>query len=96
MVSIQCTNLRHGAHGVHAGHRDIIKHPLLYFNKEYKMFNEYKDIVTVIEAAEMLRVKPYRIYEYLKSGKLKRLNTGKPFVIPKTEVIRFAEHLLVE
>lgn len=60
------------------------------------MFEEYRDIVTVDEAAEMLRVKPYRIYTFLRNGSLRRLNTGKPFVIPKKEVIRFAEQFLVE
>lgn len=60
------------------------------------MFCNYNDIVTVEEAAEMLRVKPYRIYGYIKKGMLRRLNTGKPFLIPKTEVINFVNNYTVE
>ncbi len=60
------------------------------------MFSEYKDIVTINEVAEMLCMKPYRIYELIKDGRLKRLNTGKPYVIPKTEVIRFVESSILE
>lgn len=60
------------------------------------MFTEYKDVVTVNEVAEMLCIKPYRVYELIKNGLIKRLNTGKPYVIPKTEVIRFVESSIVE
>lgn len=60
------------------------------------MFNEYKDIVTVKETAEMLRMKQYRVYDLINRGLLKRLNTGKPYLIPKTEVIRFVEQLVIE
>lgn len=60
------------------------------------MFSEYKDIVTINEVAEMLCMKPYRIYELIKDGRLKRLNIGKPYVIPKTEVIRFVESSILE
>ena len=60
------------------------------------MFTEYKDVVTVNEVAEMLCIKPYRVYELIKNGQIKRLNTGKPYVIPKTEVIRFVEGSVIE
>lgn len=60
------------------------------------MFSEYKDILTISDVSEMLGLKPYRIYELLKSGRIRRLNTGKPFLIPKTEVIRFVESSVLE
>lgn len=60
------------------------------------MFTEYKDVLTVDDVAEMLCVKPYRVYELIKSGRIRRLNTGKPFLIPKTEVIRFVETSVLE
>ncbi len=60
------------------------------------MFAEYKDVVTVNDVAEMLCIKPYRVYELIKNGYLRRLNTGKPYVVPKTEVIRFVEESVLE
>lgn len=60
------------------------------------MFSEYKDVLTVDDVAEMLCIKPYRVYELIKSGRIKRLNTGKPFLVPKTEVIRFVETSVLE
>ena len=60
------------------------------------MFSEYKDILTVNEVAEMLCIKPHRVYDLIKAGELKRLNTGKPYVIPKSEVIRFVERSILE
>ena len=55
------------------------------------MFAEYKDILNVEDVAEMLGIKPYRVYQLINDKKLKRLNIGKPYRIPKTEVIRFVE-----
>lgn len=55
------------------------------------MFESYHDVCGVEEAADMLRLKPYRIYQLIRDGKLRRLNTGKPYLIPKTELIRFVE-----
>ena len=55
------------------------------------MFDAYDDICGVEEAARMLHMKPYRIYKLIQSGDLRRLNVGKPYLIPKTEIIRFVE-----
>lgn len=60
------------------------------------MFAEYNDVLTVEDVAKMLCIKPYRVYDLIKNGKIKRLNTGKPFVIPKMEVIRFVETSMLE
>ena len=60
------------------------------------MFEAYPDVCCVEDAADMLRMKSYRVYQLIKSGKLRRLNTGKPFLIPKSEIIRFVERSVLE
>lgn len=60
------------------------------------MFEKYNDVVTVDELAEMLSVKTYKAYELIKSKKIRRLNIGKPYLIPKAEVIRFVSESLLE
>ena len=60
------------------------------------MFEAYPDVCCVEDAADMLRMKSYRIYQLIRSGKIRRLNTGKPFLIPKTEIIRFVERSTLE
>lgn len=60
------------------------------------MFEEYNDVVTVSEIAEMLRTKPYKVYKYIQNGVLRRLNTGKPYVVPKKEVIRFVQESTID
>lgn len=57
----------------------------------YKVFDAYRDILDVDDVAEMLGIKPYKVYQLLNEKKLKRLNIGKPYKIPKYEVIRFVE-----
>lgn len=60
------------------------------------MFEAYPDVCCVEDAADMLRMKQYRIYNLIRHGKLRRLNTGKPYLIPKTEIIRFVEQSKLE
>lgn len=60
------------------------------------MFAEYKDILTVQDVAEMLSIKQYRVYDLIRTGHIRRLNTGKPYLIPKTEVIKFVEDAIIE
>lgn len=60
------------------------------------MFANYNDIVTVQDIARMLSMKEYKVYELIKCGKIRRLNTGKPYIVPKSEVIRFVEESIIE
>ncbi len=60
------------------------------------MFEKYNDVVTVDELAEMLSIKTYKVYELIKSKQIRRLNIGKPYLIPKSEVIRFVSESLLE
>jgi len=55
------------------------------------MFDAYDDICGVNDAAEMLHMKPYRIYKLIRDGEIRRLNVGKPYLITKTEIIRFVQ-----
>ncbi len=59
------------------------------------MFETYRDICGVEEAADMLHMKQYKVYKLIKDGKLRRLNTGKPYLIPKTEIVRFVEQFML-
>ena len=60
------------------------------------MFADYNDIVTVQDIAKMLSMKEYKVYELIKNGKIRRLNTGKPYIVPKSEVVRFVEESIIE
>lgn len=60
------------------------------------MFADYNDIVTVHDIAKMLSMKEYKVYELIKNGKIRRLNTGKPYIVPKSEVVRFVEESIIE
>ncbi len=60
------------------------------------MFEQFKDVVDIDELAEMLHVKKYRAYQLVKEKKIKRLDIGKPYLIPKSEVIRFVAVSVLE
>lgn len=53
------------------------------------MFEEYRDVLSIKDVADALNIKPYRVYRLIEEKKIKRLNIGKPYLIPKTELIRF-------
>lgn len=53
------------------------------------MFSQYKDIVTVDEVMEMLRLGKNSIYNLLKDGKIESFRVGTRYVIPKKNVIKF-------
>lgn len=60
------------------------------------MFEEYKDVVTIDELAAMLSIKKYKAYKLIRSGKIRRIDTGKPYLIPKSEVTRFVSEATLE
>jgi excisionase family DNA binding protein len=53
------------------------------------MFEDYRDVLSIKDVADALNIKPYRVYRLIEEKKIKRLNIGKPYLIPKTELIRF-------
>ena len=49
----------------------------------YSMFNEYKDIVTIEELQEMLRIGRSKAYQLLRNGSIKAFHNGRIWMIPK-------------
>lgn len=47
------------------------------------MFNQYQDILSVLDAAEALFIGKNRIYELLEKGELKGFRIGRVWKIPK-------------
>lgn len=54
-----------------------------------EIFSQYKDIVTVDEVMEMLRLGKNSIYNLLKDGKIESFRVGTRYVILKKNVIKF-------
>lgn len=53
-------------------------------------------MVNINELAQMLQIKTYKAYQLVKDKKIKRLDIGKPYLIPKSEVIRFVENSMLD
>ena len=56
------------------------------------MFTEFKDIVTVKEACDMLHMGRKKIYEHIRSGRLELLNDTPDtsrYLITKRSVIKY-------
>lgn len=53
------------------------------------MFEAYDDIITVDELCEMLKCGRNAAYQFLANGKIKAINNGKKYIIPKQSVIDF-------
>lgn len=47
-----------------------------------------ENLLTVPEAAQMLRMSEHTIYIWLRSGKLKSVRPGRKWLIPKEEIDR--------
>lgn len=60
------------------------------------IFEGYSDVVTIKELAEMLQIKVYRAYQLVQEKRIRRLDIGKPYLIPKSEVIRFVKESVLE
>lgn len=50
------------------------------------MLNQYKDVMTVFDAAEALGVGKNRVYELLEKGELKGFRMGRIWKVPKLSV----------
>ncbi len=57
------------------------------------MLNEYDDIMTAADVAEILYVGKNRVYELLDKGDLKGFRIGRVWKIPKEAVL---EYILVQ
>ncbi len=53
------------------------------------LFSEYKDIVTIEELQEMLRIGRSKAYQLLRSGSIKAFHNGRIWMIPKQSVVDF-------
>lgn len=53
------------------------------------MLEQYNDILTVAEVAEILLTGKNRIYDMVRDGSLSHLRMGKMIKIPKESVIEF-------
>lgn len=57
------------------------------------MLEDYRDVLTVEEACEALRIGYNTLYELLNSGKLKAFRNGRIWRIPKEAVIEYIREL---
>lgn len=57
------------------------------------MLEDYRDVLTVEEACEALRIGYNTLYELLNSGKLKAFRNGRVWRIPKEAVIKYIREL---
>ena len=54
-----------------------------------KMFEQYDDILTIEEVAELLRIGMTQAYRIVRSGNLKGYKEGKDWKIPKKALINY-------
>lgn len=55
------------------------------------MLNDYRDVLTVKDVCEILRIGRKTAYDLLKSGKLAYRKIGRRYKIPKDGLIRYLE-----
>ena len=53
------------------------------------MFDDYDDLLTVTEAAALLKMSRGNLYPLLATGKLRAYRNGRTWRIPKESIIRF-------
>ena len=53
------------------------------------MLNRYKDILTVEELCEVLKIGKNTAYTLLKSGEIKSVKIGRVYKIPKRNVVKY-------
>ena len=56
------------------------------------MFDEYKDIITVKELCQMLRISKNTAYELIHSGQIKSIKVKRQIRIPKQSIISYLEN----
>lgn len=58
------------------------------------MFENYPDLLTFTEVREMLRLKDTKLYELLRSNKIKHYKDLGRYLIPKTAVFAYLESII--
>ncbi len=56
------------------------------------MFDEYKDIITVKELCQMLRISKNTAYELIHSGQIKSIKVKRQIRISKQSIISYLEN----
>ena len=57
-----------------------------------EMFRNEPDVLTVPEAAKLLRIGKNQAYELVKNGKLSAIKLGKKFIVPKSTLVDFCRN----
>lgn len=57
-----------------------------------EMFRNEPDVLTVPEAAKLLRIGKNQAYELVKNGSLEAIKLGKKFIVPKPALIDFCQN----
>lgn len=57
-----------------------------------EMFRNEPDVLTVPEAAKLLRIGKNQAYELVKNGKLSAIKLGKKLIVPKPALVDFCRN----
>ncbi|WP_294413871.1 helix-turn-helix domain-containing protein [uncultured Ruminococcus sp.] len=57
-----------------------------------EMFRNEPDVLTVSEAAKLLRIGKNQAYEFVKNGKLSAIKLGKKIIVPKPTLVDFCRN----
>ena len=57
-----------------------------------EMFRNESDVLTVPEAAKLLRIGKNQAYELVKNGRLGAIKLGKKIIVPKLSLIDFCRN----
>ena len=57
--------------------------------KCYSMLKDYPEVLTVPEAAKVLRIGKNKAYELAKTGKLSTIQLAGKILVPKTRLVAF-------
>lgn len=58
-------------------------------NSYESIFSEYNDVVTVDDIMQMLKIGKNTVYDLLRNKKIKSIQLGKKYIIPKRSIIEF-------
>ena len=62
---------------------------ILNIDNNNNLFSEYKDVVKVDDVMKMLGIGKNTVYDLLRNKKIKSIQLGKKYIIPKKCVIEF-------
>lgn len=68
---------------------------VLNMKEEKFMFDKYPDMLTVEQVCEMLHIGKNRCYDLVRQSKIKHINNGIRYVIPKKCVIEYIDSQLI-